>query len=762
MKKRIIALAILTFNLLAFQSTTNVAFSQGLPLNTILSEGLGTKNNDKKVHDLPDPLKLVTTWWGYFSTKSGDELKQGIAGFIGRVNEQISHLPLDEQKKYQPILSQISANLVAYETLVSKKQPEVSTAKLVIAEKYTIKQLIDLTHQERELKGNAQRIRLEISEYEKQLKALERQLNTNLARYLDMTSIDNNRFGEGLNIILTQTEAVLIDERNKTMKSELSNINQRLDDIKVVIGVAVNAISTSDEEIAQLKEAVNQSEQRVQEVTTKLSREQQYLASLDSTGTKEDAAVGRYRELRVLNTQVHLAAAQAQIIFYKMQLNLLQLLHDPESDYETALKNVRRYDVELEELNVKAAGRTEQNEIERIRSTELLAETPTEGDQSLFLRNIIQDRSNLIQDTAINLQRLNVLLDDSGYISNLSKEKILALSGGWRNTYYKARLFLSDSWRFVKNSTSTALFKVGDTPVTASGLVRFVLVLFVAWWAAFWMNKLLVRVGNRNGGEKLPAYYLTGRLTYYSVISIGFLGGLTIIGIDFTNFALVAGALAIGLGFGLQSILSNFVSGLIILFERSLKVGDFIELQDRNLRGEVRAINVRATIIADNDNIEIVIPNSELINTKMLNWTLTEPHRRIRYPFKVAYGVDKDLVREAVLKAAEEVPHTLKGIPGRNPAVWLNRFGDYYYEFELVVWLTARAVKRPNAVHAAYMWAIDTALRSNNIEIPVPQSELRFREKSAMAIKPYDDDEFEKSFKDDIRDAQLSLFKKSD
>ncbi|MGL4674350.1 MAG: mechanosensitive ion channel domain-containing protein, partial [Wohlfahrtiimonas sp.] len=329
-----------------------------------------------------------------------------------------------------------------------------------------------------------------------------------------------------------------------------SNINQRLDDIKVVIGVAINAISTSDEEIDQLKEAVNQSEQRVQEVTTKLSREQQYLASLDSTGTKEDAAVGRYRELRVLNTQVHLAAAQAQIIFYKMQLNLLQLLHDPDSDYETALKNVRRYDVELEELNVKAAGRTEQNEIERIRSTELLAETPTEGDQSLFLRNIIQDRSNLIQDTAINLQRLNVLLDDSGYISNLSKEKILALSGGWRNTYYKVRLFLSDSWRFVKNSTSTALFKVGDTPVTASGLVRFVLVLFVAWWAAFWMNKLLVRVGNRNGGEKLPAYYLTGRLTYYSVISIGFLGGLTIIGIDFTNFALVAGALAIGLGFG--------------------------------------------------------------------------------------------------------------------------------------------------------------------------------------------------------------------
>lgn len=740
----------------------NVAIAQTLPLNAILSEGLGTKNTNNKVHDFPDPLKLSATWWGYFSTKTDDDLKAGITAFIERVNEQAGHLSLEEQKKYQITLNQISANLTAYETLKNKKVIKSNVSKLIISESYTLKQLIDLTHQERDLQGNAQRIRLEISEYDKQLKILERQLNTSLARYLDLTNTDSHRFGEGLSIILLQTEVVLIDERNKTMKEELSNINIRLDDTKVVIGVAVSSLSTSDEEIQYLRELTAQAEQRIQEITTKLLREQQFVASLDSSHTKEDAAVARYRELRVLNTQVHLATVQAQIVFYKMQLNLLQLLHDSGANNELALKNVRRYDVELAELREKAVGRTEQNEVERIRSTELLAETPLEGEQSLFLRNIIQDRSNLIQDTSINLQRLNVLLEDSGYISNLSREKILEFSGGWKNSYYKTRLFLSDSWRWIKNSTSISLFKVGDTPVTASGLVRFVLVLFVAWWAAFWLNRLLLRVGNRNGGDKLPAYYLTGRLTYYAIILVGFLGGLTIIGIDFTNFALVAGALAIGLGFGLQSIVNNFVSGLIILFERSLKVGDFIELQDRNLRGEVRAINVRATIIADNDNIEIVIPNSELINTKMLNWTLSEPHRRIRYPFKVAYGVDKDLVREAVLKAAEEVPHTLKGIPGRNPAVWLNRFGDYYYEFELVVWLTARAVKRPNAVHAAYMWAIDTALRSNNIEIPVPQSELRFRDNSAMAIKPFEDNEAEKNFKDDIRDAQLSLFKKSD
>ncbi|WHR55536.1 mechanosensitive ion channel [Wohlfahrtiimonas chitiniclastica] len=762
MNKRIVALLSLMFCGLLIDLPTNIAMSQALPINTILKDGLGGEKSETKQHELPDPLKLSATWWGYFSSKNEDDLKGAIEAFIKHVSEQIAQLPAEEQKQYQTVVNQISANLTAYEAFKRKSVKKTSVAKIVIAQQYSIKQLIDLMHQERDLEGNAQRLRLEVSEYEKQLRALDRQLNTSLARYLEMTSTDSHRFHEGLNIIQLQTDAVLIDERYKAIKIELDGILKQLDDVKMVMGVAVNSLVTSETEIQQLRDAINQSEQRMQELSAKLSREQQFAALMDSSGTKEDAAVARYRELRVLNTQVHLATIQAQIVLYKMEENLLQLLFDGHSDNEKAMKMVRRYDKELSELNAKAISRTEQNEIERIRSTELLAESHADGEQSLFLRNIIQDRSNLIQDTSITLQRLNVLIEDSNYVSRLTKEKVLALSGGWRNTYYKARLFLSDAWKTAKESTSTSLFKVGETPVTASGLVRFVVVLFVSWWIAFWLNKLLLRVGNRNGGDKLPAFYLTGRLTYYSIILVGFLGGLTIIGIDFTNFALVAGALAIGLGFGLQSIVNNFVSGLIILFERSIKVGDFIELQDRNLRGEVRAINVRATIIADNDNVEIVIPNSELINTKMLNWTLTEPHRRIRYPFRVAYGTDKELVREAVLKYAEEVPHTLKGIPGRNPAVWLNRFGDYYYEFELVVWLTARAVKRPNSVHAAYMWAIDTALKVNNIEVPVPQSELRFRDKSAMAIKPFEDDTVEKSFKDDLREVQLSLFKKSD
>ena len=163
------------------------------------------------------------------------------------------------------------------------------------------------------------------------------------------------------------------------------------------------------------------------------------------------------------------------------------------------------------------------------------------------------------------------------------------------------------------------------------------------------------------------------------------------------------------------------------MFERSLKVGDFVQLGS-GVFGEVQAINVRSTQIKTNENIDIVVPNSEFMNTNVINWTLQEPYMRVHYPFRVAFGADKDLVRKAGLEATENVTHTLSGIPGKNPQVWLTGFGENGYNFELVVWLIPSAVKRPNAVRAAYYWELETALRKYGVEVPIPQRDLYLRD----------------------------------
>jgi len=192
------------------------------------------------------------------------------------------------------------------------------------------------------------------------------------------------------------------------------------------------------------------------------------------------------------------------------------------------------------------------------------------------------------------------------------------------------------------------------------------------------------------------------------------------------EISVFSGAIGIGIGFGLQAIFSNFVAGIILLFEGSVKVGDFVDLAD-DLIGEVTEIGIRATRITTNDNIDILVPNSEFINNRMTNWTLREGHRRLRVPFGVAYGTDKELVRRAALEAAANVPHEPKGRGARPPEVWLAGFGESSSDFELAVWLNPSAVKRPGRVKADYNWALETALVQHGIEIPFPQRDLHFR-----------------------------------
>ena len=207
---------------------------------------------------------------------------------------------------------------------------------------------------------------------------------------------------------------------------------------------------------------------------------------------------------------------------------------------------------------------------------------------------------------------------------------------------------------------------------------------------------------------------------------MGAMFALNFLGIPTTRFAVLAGAIGVGLGFGLQAIFSNFISGIIMLFERSVRVGDFVELES-GLHGEVRDINIRSTLITTNDNIDILVPNSEFVTHRVVNWTHGDVSRRLRIAFGVAYGTDKELVKKAALEAAAEVPFTIALDGPRKPQVWLVEFGESSMVFELVVWLTADATKRPSAVKAGYMWALDTALCKYGIEIPSPQQDLNLR-----------------------------------
>jgi len=258
----------------------------------------------------------------------------------------------------------------------------------------------------------------------------------------------------------------------------------------------------------------------------------------------------------------------------------------------------------------------------------------------------------------------------------------------------------------------TVLFHVGEAPVTLAGLLTFLGVLIGTYIVARLARSGIVRVNRKRSPMSRAGIYTLSRLLFYFIIIIGFTIASSIIGIDFTTFALIAGALSVGIGFGLQSIINNFVSGILLLVEKKIRPGDVIEL-DGGTMGRVLEINVRTTLLRTFNNLEVIVPNSELVVKKCTNWTLSDLEQRIKIPFQVSGGVDRERLREIVLETAKRVSTTS---PNHEVELALTRFSPSTLEYELIVWVD-EGEEGPHATetHSLYLDALESAFRQNNI-----------------------------------------------
>ncbi|WP_409433198.1 mechanosensitive ion channel family protein [Litorimonas sp. RW-G-Af-16] len=286
----------------------------------------------------------------------------------------------------------------------------------------------------------------------------------------------------------------------------------------------------------------------------------------------------------------------------------------------------------------------------------------------------------------------------------------------------------------VTAALESAAVTVGGTRISVLQVITSLVVAsFALWFGRVAGNAVQTQV--RSTPRLTPSMAgLLGQVAKIGLMILAVMIALGSVGIPLTAFAFFSGAIAFGVGFGLQSIFSNFISGIIILFEKSIKVGDFIELQS-GVRGQVREINIRSTLVTTNDSVDILVPNEEFIKAQVINWTLRDPRRRLRIDFGVAYGTDKEVVKKAALEAAKEVEWTDWEDPNHAPDVWLVQFGDSSLNYQLVVWLKPEAVSRPGGVNAAYNWALHTALEKYGLEIPFPQRDINIRQPAEITVK---------------------------
>ncbi len=251
----------------------------------------------------------------------------------------------------------------------------------------------------------------------------------------------------------------------------------------------------------------------------------------------------------------------------------------------------------------------------------------------------------------------------------------------------------------------------------------FLTVIFVIYGAILTSKAvqalLLKKVLPRYGAEKGVQLSIT-RLAHYGILTIGFVIMLRVLGFQLNQLTLLGGALGVGIGFGLQAIVNNFASGLILLFERPIKVGDTIQIGSEI--GEVKNLGLRATIIQTFDNAEIVVPNSDLITGQVTNWTLGERKVRIRVPVGVAYGSDVAAVLKILLACAKANPMVLST---PQPVAYFLAFGASSLDFELRVWIPEFLNK--TQVLSDLNQDIENEFAIHNIEIPFPQTDLHLR-----------------------------------
>lgn len=274
----------------------------------------------------------------------------------------------------------------------------------------------------------------------------------------------------------------------------------------------------------------------------------------------------------------------------------------------------------------------------------------------------------------------------------------------------------------MRDFLDTPLFSIGDnTQVRVSSVLAALAILVLSWILARFARSLVAeRLLARTRLDEGVRYAL-GRILGYLIFGLGILVAIQALGVPTTTLAVFAGALGVGIGFGLQDIIKNFVAGLIVLLERPVKVGDRIEIH--GAVGDVVEIRARSTVVRTNDEIHLIVPNANFISDTITNWSYRSKRVRLKIPVGVASDSDPREVQAALLEAAEKTEGVLKDpVPG----VWFTAFGESSLDFTLLVWTTA-LLHRASSLESDLHFRIHEALKARGIETPNPQRDIHIR-----------------------------------
>lgn len=282
---------------------------------------------------------------------------------------------------------------------------------------------------------------------------------------------------------------------------------------------------------------------------------------------------------------------------------------------------------------------------------------------------------------------------------------------------------------WLEKIMNLSLVSMGESNLTIGLVLTLIISFIVLFVGSEWFRRILVnKVLNRYQIETGTRQSI-GTIVKYILILAGIFSILQTSGVDLSAFGILAGAIGVGIGFGLQNVTNNFISGLIILFEQPIKIGDRIEVGD--VSGDVVKISARSTTIVTNDNISIIVPNSQFIDSQVINWSHSDRNIRFNFPVGVSYQEDPEKIKKILLEVASANPGVLKT---PEPDILFENYGDSSINFNLRVW-TSDYINKPKVLKSQLYYEIFRRFREEEVEIPFPQRDIHLRSGFENLIK---------------------------
>lgn len=369
-----------------------------------------------------------------------------------------------------------------------------------------------------------------------------------------------------------------------------------------------------------------------------------------------------------------------------------------------------------------------------VNAMDLMDAITTKIDQKILLslaylqQEKIQKTLDLLNSSTKDIDTLTPELDKhytfkQSILKDLFKEKEGNVALALSNVEQSAESL----YEYTYSKLTEPLFVFNEHSISVMDILKVLLILIVGFmFAAFFKRKIMNLV--QKGKLSYASAKMISGFGYYFIALVTLLIALKSIGLDFSNLGLIAGALSIGIGFGLQTLVSNLAAGIILMFERTIRLGDYIEVSD-TIRGTVNDMKMRSTTVTTNDNIDVIIPNSSFIQNNVINWTLENDIRRIHIPFSVAYGTPNEKVEKVIL---EELKHSninfVSMPPKYTTAIWMTAMASSSVDYELIVWVRGDSTLRPAGTKSDFLKFIYKTLNKHQIEIPFPQLDLHVKE----------------------------------